>query len=67
MGLIIKEARNNPTSVAMTTEKDCQRVRDCANLPDSFKQRVFYIPIRSEFVSEQDNLLFRKAITSFLK
>ena len=67
MGLIIKEARNNPTSVAMTTEKDCQRVRDCANLPDSFKHRVFYIPIRSEFVSEQDKLLFRKAITSFLK
>lgn len=67
MGLIIKESRVNPTSVAMTTEKDCQRVRDCANLPDSFKQRVFYIPIRSEFVSEQDNLLFRKAITSFLK
>ena len=67
MGLIIKESRVNPTSVAMTTEKDCQRVRDCANLPDNFKQRVFYIPIKSEFVSEQDRQLFRNALISFLK
>ena len=67
MSLILKEARINPTSVAITTEKDSQRVRDCAKLPDSFKQKVFYIPIRSKFVSEQDKGLFHDALTSFLK
>lgn len=67
MSLILKEARINPTSVAITTEKDSQRVRDCAKLPDSFKQKVFYIPIRSKFVSEQDKELFHDALTSFLK
>ncbi|MBR4977843.1 MAG: tetraacyldisaccharide 4'-kinase, partial [Bacteroidales bacterium] len=67
MGLILKEARVNPTSVAMTTEKDSQRVRDCAKLPDSFKKKLFYIPIKSKFVSEQDQKLFHDALTSFLK
>ena len=67
MGLILKEARVNPTSVAMTTEKDSQRVRDCAKLPDSFKKRVFYIPIKSKFVSDQDKQLFNDALNSFLK
>ena len=67
MNGIIREMRAFPTAVAMTTEKDCQRVRDCANLPDNFRQRVFYTPIKSEFISSQDSTLFFNALTSFLK
>lgn len=64
---IVREARTFPTSVVMTTEKDCQRVRDCAGLPDNFRQRVFYTPIKSEFINEQDRKLFSETLRSFLK
>jgi len=67
MNSIIREMRTFPTAVAMTTEKDCQRVRDCAGLPDNFRKRVFYTPIKSEFISPQDGMLFRQVINSFLK
>ena len=67
MNGIIRETRTFPTAVAMTTEKDCQRVRDCSNLPDNFRQRVFYTPVRSEFICEQDRKLFTEALLSFLK
>lgn len=67
MNTIIRETRNFPTSVVMTTEKDCQRVRDCADLPESFRQRVFYTPIKSEFICDNDRRLFVEALTSLLK
>lgn len=57
----------NPTSVVMTTEKDCQRVRDCKMLPDNLKLRMFYTPIKSDFLLEQDRGVFITALKSFLK
>ena len=55
-----------PTSVVMTTEKDCQRVRDCSNISDNLKVRMFYTPIKSEFLSEQDKETFVSTLKSFL-
>lgn len=64
----IKDAADEfPTSVVMTTEKDCQRVRDCKNVPDSLKQRIFYLPIKTEFLSEEDREVFRKVMDGYLK
>ena len=60
-------SRAFPTSVVMTTEKDCQRVRDCKKLPDNLKQRLFYIPIQSAFLSEDDKQVFTSTLTGFLK
>ena len=56
-----------PTSVVMTTEKDCQRVRDCKKLPDNLKQRLFYTPIKTAFLSEDDQKVFTSTLTNFLK
>ena len=56
-----------PTSVVMTTEKDCQRVRDCKKLPDNLKQRLFYTPIKTAFLSEDDKQVFTSILTGFLK
>ena len=56
-----------PTSVVMTTEKDCQRVRDCKKIPDNLKQRLFYTPIKTEFLSEEDGETFRLTLKSYLK
>ena len=60
-------AKGHPTSVIMTTEKDCQRVRDCGNISDNLKLRMFYIPIKSEFLSDQDKDRFVTVLKSFLK
>jgi len=56
-----------PTSVVMTTEKDCQRVRDCARVSDNLKLRMFYVPIKAEFLSDQDKVTFITALKAFLK
>lgn len=56
-----------PTSVIMTTEKDCQRVRDCAKVPDNLKQRMFYTPIKVDFLSEEDRIMFAATLCGYLK
>ena len=64
---IRNESQAFPTSVIMTTEKDCQRVRDCKKLPDNLKQRMFYTPIKTAFLSEDDHEVFTSVLTGFLK
>ena len=59
--------KDYPTSVVMTTEKDCQRIRDCRKLSDNLKVRMFYTPIKTEFLSENDKAEFVTTLKSFLK
>ena len=47
-----------PTSLIITTEKDYQRIRDCKKVPDSLRQRMFYMPIRAQFLSEDERSVF---------
>ena len=56
-----------PTSVIMTTEKDCQRVRDCKFVPGSLKDRMFHIPIKVGFLGDEDRNIFKSMLNSFLK
>jgi tetraacyldisaccharide 4'-kinase len=56
-----------PTSVIMTTEKDCQRVRDCRFIPGGMKQRMFHAPIKVEFLTDEDRNIFRSALSESLK
>ncbi len=64
----IRDAADNyPTSVIMTTEKDCQRVRDCKFIPGGLKQRMFHAPIKVEFLTEEDRNIFRSTLISSLK
>jgi tetraacyldisaccharide 4'-kinase len=60
-------ARVFPTSVLMTTEKDCQRIRDCKKIPDNLKQRMFYAPIKVNFFSEEEQETFASTLSSYLK
>ena len=64
---ISSAAKTFPTSVIMTTEKDCQRVRDCKNIPDNLKRRMFYTPIKVNFFSEQEHEQFVSTLKSYLK
>ena len=61
------EADDHPTSVVMTTEKDCQRVRDCKKLPDNLKQRLFYTPIKTVFFSDEEQTTFMATLNGLLK
>ena len=64
----IRDAADNyPTSVIMTTEKDCQRVRDCKFIPGGLKQRMFHAPIKVEFLTEGDRNIFSTLLSSSLK
>ena len=59
--------KDYPTAVAMTTEKDCQRLRDCKNVSDNLKLRLFHTPIKSEFISDWEKERFLTVLKSFLK
>ena len=64
----IRDAADNyPTSVIMTTEKDCQRVRDCRFIPGGLKQRMFHAPIKVEFLTEGDRNIFSSLLAEKLK
>lgn len=67
MSALRNAADSFPTSVVMTTEKDCQRVRDTARIPEWMKQRMFYAPIKAEFVSECDKDTFFTLLKSYLR
>lgn len=56
-----------PTSVIMTTEKDSQRVRACSYVAENIKTRMFHVPIKSEFVPEQDKDTFINLLKGYLK
>ncbi len=64
----IRDAGDNyPTSVIMTTEKDCQRVRDCRFIPGGMKQRMFHVPIKVSFLTEEDRNIFNSKLISSVK
>jgi len=67
IGTISSAANAFPTSVVMTTEKDCQRIRDCKNISDNLKQRMFYAPIKVNFFSDQEQETFASTLNAYLK
>ena len=67
MNTIASAAREFPTAVIMTTEKDCQRVRDCHKIKEELKQRMFYSPIKTLFLTENERENFIAALKGGLK
>lgn len=67
MNTIASAAREFPTAVIMTTEKDCQRVRDCHKIKEELKQRMFYSPIKTVFLTENERGNFIAALKAGLK
>lgn len=53
-----------PTSVIMTTEKDAQRIRDCRKVNNGLKHRMFYVPIRTDFISARESEVFVSLLDS---
>ena len=61
---IDRAVKEIPTACIMTTEKDAQRLRDVKSIPDRVKQRLFYIPVRVQFLSEEEDASFTDIITN---
>ena len=59
---IAAAAKSFPTACLMTTEKDAQRLRDCKNVPDEIRQRLFYVPIQPIFLTEGEKTRFSEIL-----
>ncbi len=64
---INKLAETYSTSVLMTTEKDAQRLRDCKDVPENLKQRLFYAPIKAKILTENGTAVFESILLNALK
>ena len=55
------------TSCVFTTEKDAQRLRDCKNIPQSIRERLFFVPIEAAFLQEEEQAAFTALLTSTIR
>ena len=55
---------DNPTAAVATTEKDAQRVLDYMKMPQKLMERMFYLPISVEFLTEEENEVFKRVLGS---
>lgn len=53
-----------PTAAVATTEKDAQRVLDYIGVPEILRERMFQIPITTEFLTEEERSLFETILKS---
>ena len=53
-----REARRYPLSVVMTTEKDAQRLLHNRFIPDWLKERLYYLPVRTAFLTVEEERAF---------
>ena len=60
----IQDAVNKqPTAAVITTEKDAQRLLDCAGMPQALIERLCMVPVSAEFLSEEERTRFTEFIT----
>ena len=55
--------KDHPTAAIITTEKDAQRLLDYSGMPEGLMQRIFMVPIESDFLSDAERELFTEFIT----
>lgn len=54
--------RKNPTASIVTTEKDAQRLRDFSGMPTEIVERLFMVPIETEFLTEREREIFKELV-----
>ena len=54
--------KRNPTAVFITTEKDAQRLRDLKKIPPQLRERLFFIPISAEFLTDNEHEKFYETL-----
>ncbi len=61
-----KLAEEYVDAVIATTEKDAQRLLDCGGVPDWMKERLFYVPVRADFLSPEEKSRFTETLLPYL-
>ena len=64
---IAAAAKEDPTAVVVTTEKDAQRVRDIKKVPDMLRERLFQVPIQVAFLTDREREVFEEKMLSALR
>lgn len=64
---IVAASTANPTAVVVSTEKDSQRILDCRKVPENLRTRLFQIPIKVVFLSENEKEIFRSTLLQSLR
>lgn len=64
---IVSASVANPTAVVVSTEKDSQRILDCKKVPENLRTRLFQIPIKVVFLSENEKEIFRATLLQSLR
>ena len=54
--------KKQPTACLITTEKDAQRLRDCKNMPEAVRKRLFYVPIEAAFLTPEEETAFAEVL-----
>ena len=54
--------KHNPTAAFGTTEKDAMRLLDLKKMPPQLQERMLYIPIKVEFLSENEQKKFTETL-----
>jgi tetraacyldisaccharide 4'-kinase len=60
-------ARQWPTAVVATTEKDSQRILDCKAVPDVLQRRLFQVPIETAFLTDREKECFTATLLERLR
>ncbi|MDR1517016.1 MAG: tetraacyldisaccharide 4'-kinase [Dysgonamonadaceae bacterium] len=60
-------AIENDDKIIVTTEKDAVRLRDSEWVDDKLKQRLYYIPIKINFVHKSEKISFNKKIYNHVR
>ena len=56
-----------PTAIVATTEKDSQRLKGNKNIPESLKTKLFQVPVKAVFLSENEKSIFENLLSSLLR
>ena len=61
-----RAADKYPTAIIVTTEKDSQRIMDRRDIPLHLRERMFRLPIRADFLNEEEAEKFISALDRHL-
>lgn len=60
---IASASEHFPTACVVTTEKDAQRVLDVKKIPARLKERMFYIPVETMFLTPEEEAEFTSVLS----
>lgn len=65
---LARQVRRNPRALMLTTEKDAQRLLHCTRLDAEVRRRLFYLPVKTQFLtweeSEAFDAMIRRSVAS---